>query len=75
MVQTARFQENFRRLAMIDEGLEGAAGLGLGLVTTSALEPGIGWTLARAHVRSGDRVAPAHPIPGRTEKAWPGWST
>jgi hypothetical protein len=58
MVQTARFQENFRRLAMIDEGVvEDAAGLGLGLVTTSALDPKIGWTLARPHARSGDRVA------------------
>jgi 4-carboxymuconolactone decarboxylase len=38
MAQTARFQETLRRLAMIDEGfVEDAAGLGL--VTTSALDP------------------------------------
>jgi 4-carboxymuconolactone decarboxylase len=40
MGQTARFQETLRRLAMIDEGfVEDQAGLGLGLVKTSALEP------------------------------------
>ena len=40
MAQTARFQETFRRLAIIDEGfVEDAAGLGLGLVKTSALDP------------------------------------
>ncbi len=40
MAQTARFQETFRRLAMIDEGfVEDAAGLGFGLVKTSALDP------------------------------------
>ncbi|MGO8884997.1 MAG: carboxymuconolactone decarboxylase family protein [Streptosporangiaceae bacterium] len=40
MGQTARFQEALRRLAMIDEGfVEDEAGLGLGLVRTSALDP------------------------------------
>jgi 4-carboxymuconolactone decarboxylase len=40
MGQTARFQETLLRLAMIDEGfVEGEAGLGLGLVKTSALDP------------------------------------
>jgi alkylhydroperoxidase/carboxymuconolactone decarboxylase family protein YurZ len=35
-----RFQETLRRLAMIDEGfVEGEARLGLGLVSTSALDP------------------------------------
>ena len=40
MGQTARFQETLRRLAMIDEDfVEDQAGLGLGLVRTSALDP------------------------------------
>jgi 4-carboxymuconolactone decarboxylase len=40
MSQTVRFQETLRRLAMIDEGfVEDEAGLGLGLVKTSALDP------------------------------------
>ena len=40
MEQTARFQETLRRLAMIDECfVEDAAGLGLGLAGTSALNP------------------------------------
>jgi alkylhydroperoxidase/carboxymuconolactone decarboxylase family protein YurZ len=40
MDQAARFQETLRRLAMIDEGfVEDAAGLGLGLAGTSALDP------------------------------------
>ena len=40
MGQTVRFQETLRRLAMIDEGfVEDRAGLGLGLVKTSALDP------------------------------------
>jgi 4-carboxymuconolactone decarboxylase len=40
MSQTVRFQETLRRLAMIDEGfVEDQAGLGLGLVKTSALDP------------------------------------
>ena len=40
MDQTTRFQEALRRLAMIDEGfVEDAAGLGLGLAGTSALNP------------------------------------
>ena len=40
MGQTVRFQETLRRLAMIDEGfVEDAAGLGLGLAGTSALDP------------------------------------
>ena len=40
MDQTTRFQEALRRLAMIDEGfIEDAAGLGLGLAGTSALNP------------------------------------
>ena len=40
MGQTVRFQETLRRLAMIDEGfVEDEAGLGLGLVNTSALDP------------------------------------
>ena len=38
-----RFQEALRRLAMIDEGfVEGEAGLGLGVVKTSALDPKTG---------------------------------
>ena len=38
--QTVRFQETLRRLAMIDEGfVADEAGLGLGLVKTSALDP------------------------------------
>jgi 4-carboxymuconolactone decarboxylase len=40
MGQTVRFQETLRRLAMIDEGfVEREAGLGLGLVKTSSLDP------------------------------------
>ena len=40
MGQTVRFQETLRRLAMIDEGfVADEAGLGLGLVKTSALDP------------------------------------
>ena len=40
MGQTVRFQETLRRLAMIDEGfVEDEAGLGLGPVKTSALDP------------------------------------
>jgi alkylhydroperoxidase/carboxymuconolactone decarboxylase family protein YurZ len=40
MGQTARFQEILRRLAMIDEGfVEDDAGLDLGQVAVSALEP------------------------------------
>jgi len=40
MGQTARFQETLRRLAMIDEGfVEDDAGLVLGQVATSALDP------------------------------------
>ena len=40
MGQTARFQETLRGLAMIDEGfVEDEAGLGLGQVAASALEP------------------------------------
>ncbi len=40
MGQTVRFQETLRRLAMIDEGfVEDQAGLGLGLVGISALDP------------------------------------
>jgi 4-carboxymuconolactone decarboxylase len=40
MGQTVRFQETLRRLAMIDEGfVEDQAGLGLGLVKVSALDP------------------------------------
>jgi 4-carboxymuconolactone decarboxylase len=40
MGQTVRFQETLRRLAMIDEGfVEDQAGLGLGLIETSALDP------------------------------------
>jgi 4-carboxymuconolactone decarboxylase len=39
MGQTVRFEETLRRLAMIDEGVvEDQAGLGLGLVTTLALD-------------------------------------
>jgi len=35
-----RFQETLRRVAMIDEGfVQDEAGIGLGLVTTSALDP------------------------------------
>jgi 4-carboxymuconolactone decarboxylase len=42
MGQTARFRETLRRLAIIDEGfVEDEAGLGLGLVKTSALDPKI----------------------------------
>jgi alkylhydroperoxidase/carboxymuconolactone decarboxylase family protein YurZ len=40
MDQTARFQENLRRLAMIDDGIiESQARLGLALDTSSALDP------------------------------------
>jgi 4-carboxymuconolactone decarboxylase len=40
MGQIVRFQETLRRLAMIDEGfVEDDAGLGVGLVKTSALDP------------------------------------
>ena len=40
MGQMVRFQEALRRLAMIDEGfVEDEAGLGLGVVKTSALDP------------------------------------
>ena len=40
MSQTVRFQETLRRLAMIDEGfVQDEAGIGLGLVKTSALDP------------------------------------
>jgi 4-carboxymuconolactone decarboxylase len=40
MGQTVRFQETLRRLAMIDEGfVEDQAGLGLGPVAASALDP------------------------------------
>ena len=40
MGQMVRFQETLRRLAMIDEGfVQDEAGLALGLVTTSALDP------------------------------------
>ena len=40
MGQTVRFQETLRRLAMIDEGfVAGEAGLGVGLVKASALDP------------------------------------
>jgi 4-carboxymuconolactone decarboxylase len=40
MGQTARFQETMRRLAMIDEGfVEDEAGLVLGQVAASALDP------------------------------------
>jgi 4-carboxymuconolactone decarboxylase len=40
MGQTVRFQETLRRLAMIDDGfVEDEAGLGPGLVKTSALDP------------------------------------
>jgi 4-carboxymuconolactone decarboxylase len=40
MGQMVRFQETLRRLAMIDEGfVEDEAGLGLGLVKASALDP------------------------------------
>jgi 4-carboxymuconolactone decarboxylase len=40
MGQTARFQETLRKLAMIDEGLvEDEAGLGLGPLSTSTLDP------------------------------------
>jgi hypothetical protein len=39
MSRTARFQETFRRLAMVDEGfVEDQAGLGLGLGRAPALE-------------------------------------
>jgi 4-carboxymuconolactone decarboxylase len=38
--QTVRFQETLRRLSMIEEGfVEDQAGLGVGLVKTSALDP------------------------------------
>ena len=40
MGQTVRFQETLRRLAIIDEGfVQDEAGLGLGPVRTSALDP------------------------------------
>jgi 4-carboxymuconolactone decarboxylase len=40
MGQTVRFQETLRRLAMIDEAfVADEAGLGVGLVKTSALDP------------------------------------
>ena len=40
MGQTVRFQETLRRLAMIDEGfVADEAGIGLGPVKTSALDP------------------------------------
>ena len=40
MGQTVRFQETLRRLAMIEEGfVEDEAGLGLGPVSASALDP------------------------------------
>ena len=40
MGQTLRFQETLRRLAMIDEGfVQDEAGLGLGPVSMSALDP------------------------------------
>jgi 4-carboxymuconolactone decarboxylase len=40
MGQTVRFQETLRRLAMIEEGfVEGEAGLGLGPVKASTLDP------------------------------------
>ena len=40
MSQMVRFQETLRRLAMIDEGfVQDEAGLGLGPVSTSSLEP------------------------------------
>jgi 4-carboxymuconolactone decarboxylase len=40
MSHRVRFQETLRRLAMIDEGfVEDEAGIGLGLVKTSALDP------------------------------------
>jgi 4-carboxymuconolactone decarboxylase len=40
MDQTVRFQETLRRVAMIDEGfVQDEAGIGLGLVKTSALDP------------------------------------
>jgi alkylhydroperoxidase/carboxymuconolactone decarboxylase family protein YurZ len=40
MGQTVRFQETLRRVAMIDEGfVQDEAGIGLGLVKTSALDP------------------------------------
>ena len=40
MSQTVRFQETLRRLAMIDEAfVEDEAGLGVGLVKASALDP------------------------------------
>jgi 4-carboxymuconolactone decarboxylase len=40
MSQMVRFQETLRRLAMIDEGfVQDEAGLGLGPVSTSTLEP------------------------------------
>ena len=40
MGETVRFQETLRRLAMIDEGfVADEAGLGAGLVKTSALDP------------------------------------
>jgi alkylhydroperoxidase/carboxymuconolactone decarboxylase family protein YurZ len=40
MRQTVRFQETLRRLAMIEEGfVEDQAGLGLGPVQTSTLDP------------------------------------
>ena len=40
MSQTVRFHETLRKLAMIDEGfVEDEAGLGVGLVKASALDP------------------------------------
>jgi hypothetical protein len=40
MSRTARFQETFRRLAMVDEGfVEDEGGLGLGLARAPALDP------------------------------------
>ncbi len=40
MGQTVRFQETLRRLAMIDEAyVADEAGLGVGLVKTSSLDP------------------------------------
>jgi hypothetical protein len=40
MSRTARFQETFRRLAMVDEGfVEDQAGLGLGLGRAPTLDP------------------------------------
>ena len=48
MGQTVRFQETLRRVAMIDEGfVQDEAGIGLGLVKTSVLDPR---TVALLHV-------------------------